>query len=493
MRRWTVYDLLMCLAAIIFILLLSVLCSYAQVPVALSPVAKQQFLDATGKPLAGGALFTFIAGTTTQQATYQDSAGTTPYPNPIILDAGGFVPGPLFISSNGYKFVLCAAFTAVAGTGTCASFGPQQWVIDNILLPPFLAGNNTFTGNNTFSGTTTFNGPVNLNAGGSLAGTFSGSPTFSGTPIFTGGMTVTGGTFTNSTLVTPTISSPTVTTTTVVPNLNPDRQSVVIANAAVTGTTLNALAKLTGAPSTAVVPAITDVGGVIGVVTAGAGTTGSATLQTNGIVSCIFDGATVAGDYVQISGAVAGNCHDVGGGGYPSSGQVVGRALTSNGGGGTYQMEGFPPDIRSPSVSTTFPNVVYSTPSVSTNANIGVTTMTTVGGSNATYRFSYYLSESVVGAGCTTVTSVRVNLIFQDPFAAGTTTFFQISNLTPNGNGVLGPGFDWTGGLTPVITWDFRMKAGTIVQYSTTYNIGSGCAPGPQYVAYPILEQLTSN
>lgn len=108
-----------------------------------------------------------------------------------------------------------------------------------------------------------------------------------------------------------------------------------IANAGTTGTTLNALAKLTGAPSTAVVTATTDTGGVVGVVVAGAGTIGNALIARSGQVSCVFDGATTAGDYVQISSTTAGNCHDAGAS-YPSSAQVIGRVLSTNGAAGTY-------------------------------------------------------------------------------------------------------------------------------------------------------------
>lgn len=110
-------------------------------------------------------------------------------------------------------------------------------------------------------------------------------------------------------------------------------------NAGTTGTTLNKLAKLTGAPSTAVITATTDTSGAVGVVIAGAGTTGSATIQSNGVVSLVMDGATTAGDYVQISGTTAGDGHDIGAMTCPTSGgQVIGRVLSTNVGGGTYQV-----------------------------------------------------------------------------------------------------------------------------------------------------------
>jgi hypothetical protein len=112
---------------------------------------------------------------------------------------------------------------------------------------------------------------------------------------------------------------------------------IEIANASVTGTTVNKLAKLTGAPSTAVTAATTDSSRILGIVTGGAGTTGNAQIATDGIASCVFDGATTAGDYVQISSALAGDCHDAGST-RPTSGQVLGMVLSTHGTGGTYAM-----------------------------------------------------------------------------------------------------------------------------------------------------------
>lgn len=123
-------------------------------------------------------------------------------------------------------------------------------------------------------------------------------------------------------------------------------------NAGTTGTTLNTLTKLTGAPSTAVIAATTDTGGVIGVTTAGAGTTGSATVTQSGLVNCVFSNATTAGDYVQISSATAGNCADTGAATYPTSGQVIGRVLSTNASAGTYQIDLFPSEIMASSGGT---------------------------------------------------------------------------------------------------------------------------------------------
>jgi hypothetical protein len=124
-----------------------------------------------------------------------------------------------------------------------------------------------------------------------------------------------------------------------------------IANDGTTGTTLNSLAKLTGAPSTAVLAATTDTSGVIGVVntnagtTCAAGTTGKACIVTRGPGTCNFDGAVTAGDYVQISSTTAGSCHDAGAT-YPISGEVLGRVLVTNGSSGAFSAFFFGPESQ---------------------------------------------------------------------------------------------------------------------------------------------------
>src|SRR5204863_3711342 len=114
--------------------------------------------------------------------------------------------------------------------------------------------------------------------------------------------------------------------------------SVDVTNDTTTGTTANKLAKLTGAPSKAIITATTDTGGVVGIVVGGAGTSGSAQIARIGTASCVFDGATTAGHYVQISSTTAGDCHDAGATFPTSGGQVLGQVLSTNGGGGTYAM-----------------------------------------------------------------------------------------------------------------------------------------------------------
>jgi hypothetical protein len=55
----------------------------------LLPNGKQQFEDANGRPLIGGKVFHYQAGTSTPKDTYQDVGQTTFNTNPIILDARG--------------------------------------------------------------------------------------------------------------------------------------------------------------------------------------------------------------------------------------------------------------------------------------------------------------------------------------------------------------------------------------------------------------------
>lgn len=71
----------------------------------LSPVIRQYFYDSNGNPLVGGQLFSYIAGTTTPQATYTDQSGGTPNANPVVLDSSGGA-NVWLDPTLAYKFVL---------------------------------------------------------------------------------------------------------------------------------------------------------------------------------------------------------------------------------------------------------------------------------------------------------------------------------------------------------------------------------------------------
>ncbi len=91
----------------------------------LSPAPKQLFLDNNGRPLVGGKLFTYIAGTTTKRNTFTDSTGLTPNANPTILDYRG--EASIWLPPNlGYKYVLAPS------TDTDPPTNPI-WTVDQLV------------------------------------------------------------------------------------------------------------------------------------------------------------------------------------------------------------------------------------------------------------------------------------------------------------------------------------------------------------------------
>jgi len=86
----------------------------------LLPEPVQSYEDSNGRPLNGGKLYTYAAGTTTPKATYQDQAGTIPNTNPIILNERGEAT---VWGTGTYRFILKNAFDATI------------WDRDNIQAP----------------------------------------------------------------------------------------------------------------------------------------------------------------------------------------------------------------------------------------------------------------------------------------------------------------------------------------------------------------------
>lgn len=86
----------------------------------LLPVLRQRYFDTNGAPLAGGKLYSYIAGTSTPSATYQDESGFTPNSNPIILDADGYANVWISVGGGFYKFVLNDVNDVT------------QWTVDNV-------------------------------------------------------------------------------------------------------------------------------------------------------------------------------------------------------------------------------------------------------------------------------------------------------------------------------------------------------------------------
>lgn len=127
--------------------------AFGQVAYQLAPVAVQQFVDGTGKPYAGGFLYTCTAGSTcpgNPLASYKDNAGTA-NANPIQLDANG--RAVIYLGQSSYKFVLQN------------SSGVQQWAQDNV--SNFTQAIYSTAG--VWTATQTFNNPIVLTGGSSDA------------------------------------------------------------------------------------------------------------------------------------------------------------------------------------------------------------------------------------------------------------------------------------------------------------------------------------
>lgn len=95
------------------------------------------FVDGSGSPCSGCSLFSYMAGSTTPQATYTDSSGGSLNTNPVVLDASG--SASIWVGSSAYKFTLVDAS------------GTTLWTVDNVTssLP---IGGGTLTG--ALTGTT---------------------------------------------------------------------------------------------------------------------------------------------------------------------------------------------------------------------------------------------------------------------------------------------------------------------------------------------------
>jgi hypothetical protein len=345
----------------------------AQTTVVLSPIPQFVSYLPNGSPNAFGCVFTYASNTTTPLASYTDSTGATQNANPVVLSAGG--NANIWLAAGSSYTIKVVAYS---GAVNCVG-GSTVYVVNGIggggsvlttnvtwsstplftdqsqiqLFTITLAGNTTalplvvtgvtppglitfqITENST--GGWSFVWPSNM-VGGAQIGTNANQVTTqsfiwngttaiatdaavigAGPALSTGSLTVAG-----SVAATGGVSS------------SNQGTEISVANASTTGTTLNTVTIMTGAPQAAVIAPTSTIGGVIGITVANAGTSGNATIQQSGIVSCVFDGGTTAGDLVLVSTSTAGECHDSGSAGV--SGTSVGTVLSTNGSAGTYQI-----------------------------------------------------------------------------------------------------------------------------------------------------------
>lgn len=94
----------------------------------LSPLPIQKFFGNNGRPLAGGLLFTYAAGTSDKIATYTDASGNSQNTNPIVLDFRGECRIWLDPKQS-YKFVL-------SPPGDTDPPTRPIWTVDDITVAP---------------------------------------------------------------------------------------------------------------------------------------------------------------------------------------------------------------------------------------------------------------------------------------------------------------------------------------------------------------------
>jgi hypothetical protein len=224
-------------------------------------------------------------------------------------------------------------------------------------------------------------------------------------------------------------TSPTITTPTISGalggnlDLGTNRSAVIeIANQTPTGTTVNKLAKLTGAPSTALITATADTSGIMGIVVGGAGTTGNAQIAVSGIASCVFDAtAPVAGNYVINSPTVAGSCRSAGTT-RPTSGQVIGVVLASGAASSTQSVRLFDETMGVP------PAYICGTQaSGSTCANTVVTGVKTVIGK---VTFAAATTATITFTGVSAFTSTTSYVCTVTNASSTTSMRLQITNTS---------------------------------------------------------------
>lgn len=127
------------------------------VTLAFPPAFCQQFFDRNGKPLSGGRLYTFVAGTRTSIVTYKTIGSTSSAnrnTNPIVLDSAGYANLVLEVGKS-YRFILTDRFgfvikewdnvTAASGEGggggTEYAAGEGIKIEDNVIGLDYLSVN----------------------------------------------------------------------------------------------------------------------------------------------------------------------------------------------------------------------------------------------------------------------------------------------------------------------------------------------------------------
>lgn len=353
-------------------------------------------VDSTGTPVSGQACLRLPVNaidTSTSRALSPQTIcfpltnGTFPafasvVPNDKIQPANTFYQFKATNQSGGLVFMANYVIPTGGGTFNIGTAIPTSVTTNNVsyVAPAVTNGPNTFCCTQTFQGQI-----VSTLATGTAPFSIASTTLVPNLNVnVLNGVTVTGSPLLNYILTA---------TSTTTANWQPAPATLSAYTNNASGTTVNLLVKLTGAPSTVTNAVVADTGGAIGICVSGCGTSGTAFISTVGQASCVFDGATAAGDYVQISPSINGNCRDAGAS-FPNTGQVLGRVLSTNGGSGTYNMTLFGTEVKGPNLPT--PQIIKTGRNntvCSTGAGAGASCTTVVtwnGGAfaDANYEFS---------------------------------------------------------------------------------------------------------
>jgi hypothetical protein len=159
----------------------------------LMPVPNQQFLSASGIPLAGGLIYTCVAGTScpgNPLASYTSSTAGTTNSNPVVLDSGGFAS--IWLGSAAYKIVAQDVN------------GVTQWTIDGVqnlglaalsgasAFPTLTVTGNASVGGNLTATTLNVNGATSVGAASATSLTTTGAVTVGTNETIAGTLGVTG-------------------------------------------------------------------------------------------------------------------------------------------------------------------------------------------------------------------------------------------------------------------------------------------------------------
>ena len=145
----------------------------------------RQFSDNSGDPLAGGKLYIYDAGTTSERTVYQDAAEAVAWAQPITLDANGRLTAGVYVVSGAWKFRLDtsadvqvateddipgAQATAKVGIDDRATAEALELTDGRVAWGPSMSGGNWLQRRSINDGSHEFSAGNGTNRGGNVKG-----------------------------------------------------------------------------------------------------------------------------------------------------------------------------------------------------------------------------------------------------------------------------------------------------------------------------------